>query len=658
MSDRSALPEDARHAAASALARDALPEDVLAAFADASWRVRKAALIAFEGLRHRTDLVRPLVDGLADAENAGLRSACAQALVLLGPAAVDELATALSTADVDQRKFVVEVLGDIGGEEAQRHLLPMLEEDDDNVRSSAVDALGKGGSDALVPLLWQRLASCRDDLQSSAYYFDALARLRARLPTRELLVWLARPGLGRLVYPMLGLTGDIAAIDPLAATIEHGPRGARGIAVVALERLFRDLGEDARAELLARLGEPTKQQLATCLDDDDDVAAAAVHLLVACGAFELAPRMIAAAAFRPFVGTALRRVISMGPQAAAPLVSSYAAADIETRVLILEVLESIAGAESESWLLEVVAAAELRTAEAAARVLAQVGGPASIEPLLRLLATAPVELSEQAALSLAQIGVRHPAAVAAAVRSTMSAGHIRPGLLTVLGSIGDQQDVEVVLAARHHDDPEVRRAAIGAFVSFVKTAGEETLALALTDEHASVRASAARALGAYPSLRAVSALLIATRDDDPLVVAEALRSLGTVGGEAAVDTLIAAAHSGAAPIAIAALQSLFRINPPDLERTLSRAVCHADPEVVCEALQASMRLPSDRAAALLLPCASHRSWHVRLTAVEMLAKRNIQVPEDVLRAQLAVEEAPLVREALLRLIGQGRVARA
>ncbi len=646
--------EEVRHARASSWQGTGAQagDELLVLLGDPSWRVRKAALASF--LRRRPDeaLVERLIGGLGHAENAGLRSACADALLHLGERAVPGLTRALGTADVDQRKFIVEVLGAAGTPAALGSLLSALEDPDENVRASVVDALGRRGGPAARELLVEQLRSHDSDLQLSAYYLHALARLEARLPVAQLTSYLSRPGLERLVLPLFAFCDDLAAVPLLAEVVRRRRRGTSGPATRALWQLVRRLGEPARAVLGREVAEPALiAELEELLaDGEDEVSASAVQLLGLTGDAERAPMLLTAAAYRSFVQQSVDAVRTFGPRAVPVLMRAYDAADIESRVLFLEVIENLGDTSVVPRLIDIAHGNEPRTAEAAVRALAKLAGPEAAPALVELIRRSDPELGRQAALALSSIGIRAPDAVAKQLRQALAAGDLRPAWVSVLGVLGRREDAEVVKHACHDRDPEVRRAAIEALSSF-EGDGEEALILALTDEHPRVRAAAARALGSYRSERAVDALLVAANEVDPWVVAEALRALGAVGGPRAAETLTLAASASSSLIAIAALQSLFRLNPESLAAAVERALAHVDPEVVREALVSSMRLPEAVALPMLRNALEHRFWHVRLAAADAIGRRGIRLSDDEIKDRLHGEHEPLVREALRRLLG-------
>lgn len=649
--------ETTRHKAALELdpgSEDGL-RDLMCFLGDPTWRVRKAAVAASRRFAEHPELPSSLIVGLASEENAGLRVACAEALVVLGEAAVSNLRVALATTDQDQRKFVVEALGAIGTPGAGTALLGSLDDADENVRAAVADALGRIGGADVVEELRRRLnrgLESSGDVQLAAHILVALCTARAKLDFEELRVWFEKPGFERFVYPLLGMCRDLEAVAPLARGIASGSRGKRSAAVQALAALLADLpvaGEE-RLRAAVRSVDGAEDKLFESLNaEEDELAEAATKLLGILGDPAIAPKILQAAACRPFVQAAVEATHRMGEKVVQPLMKAMAEAGGEERVLFLEVVESLGSGSVAADLLPLATGQETRTAEAAVRALEKLGGKEAIEPLMDLVRREEEELGRQTALALSSIGSRHPEAVAEAIRKAIDSGDMRPAWLFVLGALGRDQDRDHVSSALHHSSAAVRCAAIEAALSFHHRVDEQALIFSLADENMSVRCAAANALGAYRSRNACEALLAATRDSNSGVAAAAVRALGGMEDPRVAPTLMAAAAGSSSVMAIAALQSLFRQNPPGLESAVNKALKHVDPEVVREALNATMRLDRDAAATMLATALGHRSWHVRLAAAEILASRRLTVPEALVQERLALEGETLVIEALEQL---------
>ena len=62
-----------------------------------------------------------------------------------------------------------------------------------------------------------------------------------------------------------------------------------------------------------------------------------------------------------------------------------------------------------------------------------------------------------------------------------------------------------------------------------------------------------------------------------------------------------------------------------------------------------------RAGAHLGACLDHEAWDVRRLAADLLGRIGGEVANGLLRTKLAIETEPLVREALLRALGDVEV---
>lgn len=118
-----------------------------------SWRVRKDA-ITVAVLNPTGHIISLLASGLASEENAGLRNACQEALTKIGKKAADYLVTIFNSSDKDVRKFILDILGDMGDKNFCDFLVKALKDQDENVVIAACENLGKIRCiDAVKPLL-------------------------------------------------------------------------------------------------------------------------------------------------------------------------------------------------------------------------------------------------------------------------------------------------------------------------------------------------------------------------------------------------------------------------------------------------------------------------------------------------------------------------
>lgn len=632
---------------------------LLALLGDPDWRARKAAVEAVHRFRDVAALPQALVDGLASDDNAGLRNSCSEALVALGEQAVAVLAASMRTPDADQRKFVVEILGMIGTEASRRALLAGLDDADVNVQAAVAEALGRIGGEENARALRTRLAATTAGVQLTVYLLDALAQSRGMVPWAELERFVSVPNLRRSLLPVLGACRDERAIAPAIAALTAPIEGVRMAAVRATAQLASELGAagalGVRREL-ARMT-PAVESLEAMLElEDDTVAGAVVEVLGVLGDVARAPRLLAAAACRPFVEVASRAVIRQGSAVVAPLLDAFDHVGVEARVLYLEAIEAVGDASAAKPVLDAARGLESRTVEASIRVAGKLGGEDIVEPLFAMAGSEDGELARHAAGALIHLALRFPEVVALRVRAAAHAGSMRAAWPLVLSALGDERDMPLVVQAMHHDRPEVRAAAVEAAAGYGDRFPSGPVVLCLADEHVAVRIAAARALARYRSDEVAEALLAAARDHHPLVVAEAVRALANKHGIYVVATLLDAVGASAAPIAIAALQSLFRINPPELELAVRRGLEHIDSEVVREAVDISVRLAPEVMQGVLVGALRHRSWNVRHAAAQAIASRGVAVPRALVEEAYVEEHDVNVKEALFRLLARLQAA--
>jgi len=107
-----------------------------------SWRVRKDAVdVAL--VNPDVDVIKLLIDGLGSEDNAGLRNACQEALTKIGKKTAKYLIEIFDESDKDVRKFIVDIIGDIGEPEFCNFLIKALNDEDENVVIAACENLGK-----------------------------------------------------------------------------------------------------------------------------------------------------------------------------------------------------------------------------------------------------------------------------------------------------------------------------------------------------------------------------------------------------------------------------------------------------------------------------------------------------------------------------------
>ena len=652
-----ATQEEHRHQQVLELApsQEGAIERLVVALGDRSWRVRRTALdVARERFARDARLVTALLEGMASEDNAGLRNACAEAVVEMGGLAVPTLARGIRALDFDLRKFCVEALGAIGTPSARDALLTSLSQPDINVAASVVEALGQIGGQEVIEVLTQRLMQASGDVQIAAYCLDALGRCSASLTFEALAPYLRQRSLLRFVYPLLPLTEDPRCLQPLCAGLADHAQGARWAATVSLARYLRR-NQGALALVRQRLEESDVaiKGLERALESDrGEVTAAAVFLLGCLDEPERSPRLLSACAGRAFVRIGVDVVVGYGQAAVEPLLRAIDGADTESRLLYLEIVETVGNHTAAKKLLELAESYDAATSEGAIRALARVGGSDEVDPLIEFGRSDDPGIAQLAAFALSNIGSRFPDEVGEKIRRAIEDGDVLPVWFSVLGALARETDLDLLVAASAHQEPEVRCAVLEAAASFGVRFGQDALLAGLRDTYAPARAAAARAAGTVHTPAVVDALVHALDDPDAWVGGEAARALGALGAAATLPHLRRAARSPVGLVAVAALQGLSRLAPDDVKEDALVALGHADAEVAREAVNLSLRMKIEDAALVLAHALGHSAWEVRWAAAEAILKRGVPLELETARRCMRDETEPVVQEALERLVKQ------
>ncbi|MSP62070.1 MAG: hypothetical protein EXR72_17400 [Myxococcales bacterium] len=699
--------EEARRAAVLRLVGDEgdLPR-LLEALGDTSWRVRKEAAARAAHWRDPGAAAAALVQALAEPENVGRRNAAVEGLVRLGPIAVAPLCEALSRAP-EHRKLIVDALGLIGDHRAALPLAGTLADADPNVRAAAAEGLGCVGGpiakETLTRVAWEAFA--RGELLLSLACIEGVNRIGAPLPVERLVPLLATPVLRPAALDALGHSGDPAALPHLIASVAAHARGAREAAVSSLERLHGRFaaGSDPAArdhmrEALHALPEDAEKLLIEALLEGAPSARRSAAALLGWAGRGSAVRALALALADPGVQEAASAaIVAIGGGALPTLCGLVRDLDGPLCAAIYALLPELPGAAADAAVRELLLAAlddDEVEAAAAARALGEVGDRTALAPLCHAL-SGPSRVALGAASALGRLGGAYGDEVRTLVLARGLHEADAPHVCRVLGALGHPEDAPVLLVALRSDLPAVRRAAAEALAGLVRAEDdgppaaappqdvpedpgdavvppaadrsgsevERALCFALADEVSEVRVAAARALGARPSVPAAEALAGACADGDAAVRSAAARALArmvgpsgeaTPGATRALAVLRALAGSADGATAVHALEALGRTAPAgrsvDLpaadQDLLLGALLRDDVEVVKAAVRALARVGDGPALAGLGHALAHPRWDVRRVAAWSLGERGGAVAVAWLEERRAIEEDPLVTEAI------------
>lgn len=664
-------PEERRRAVAriSELPPSSRVKPLLSALGDDDWRVRKEAIGLAAELGPEPELLAALVDVFAPGENVGLRNAAVEALGSFGAAAVDSLGGRLSKLDPDGKKLAIEALGRSGESAALELLAPLVKDDDPNVRVAALEALGAIGAlrlDDARPLLLEQLDPARP-LEALAA-LESLSMIGASLPFATVQPWLDDPLLGRAALALAAESGDPGAAAPLVAALLQA-RDPNAIIALGEYVAASDAARRAALAELGAVGPRGERVLLACLerrDGDVEGTRAALAVIGALGisaGSELAVGWLADARCYAEADHAL---FLLGAAAIPALLRGAATTDSESAAACLDLLGRLpleaVTPEARRCLSAALASPSPDVVRSALGALTRVGDADCMPSLVRLLEDD--SLVGKVEPALVAISQRHPERALSFVQLGSLKGALSHAAALVLaalaprGKLGSLDAGEVtaflvrLLMSTSH---EQRRAALVALAELGSGEALDAVRFALADEEQAVRVEAVRTLGRLKGKEqggvGVPALLeVVSEARDPVLLVAALRALGESSDPRGLSVLGPLVRSQDARVAVAAVEALSRHADARRLSSLFDGLHHGEPEVVKAAMLAIAAEPDPRVVVHLGACLDQSAWDVRRLAADLLGRAPSEASAALLRARLAVEQDPMVKEALARAL--------
>jgi HEAT repeat protein len=663
-------PEERRRATASL--RDVPPEEgiglVIRALGDDDWRVRKEAIAVAIAHAPAPVVLKALVSSLGPSDNVGLKNAAVEAIAAHGADAVDALAASLAELDADGRKLAAEALSKTGIVQALFVLKGLIRDADPNVRIAAVEAVAAlGASDPKVAA--NILEGCLDSSDS----FLRLAALDGLRALGVVMTWdrLSRlrsePMLEPAVLAAAGHTADERAARALVDAIDRARGGTLFVILKSVVELARSGHDKALAlQTMAKRLEPSAVERIFALASQPEDSEDRLTALLACGALGVqgaAELAILALDDELLEGAAEETLDWLGAPAVPALIERARTAESATRAICLEIAARLADAASAPRVREEIHAGlsdpapeVVRAALGAEAIVGDASALADVAACLIREGSGPLKRAAESSLAVLAARFPDPARALAAAASPSEA-HVVAVVVRVVGAPvrgSLAADVEFLSAALSSATPQVRRVSLQALAEVGGELAVEPIAFAVTDEEPEVRLSAVRALGrvrgADGAPLGTSHLIgLVERAVEPDLVSQALLSLGETGDPRALPILRPFMRSGDPTAAVAAIEALGAFPEARRVEALIEGLSHVAAEVVKAALLSLGESSDPRVLLHLGACLDHEAWDVRRLVADLLARYGGPAAGP-LRARLAVEDDPLVREAIGRAL--------
>lgn len=617
---------------------------LLKAMQDPNWRIRKeAADILFHGYEPDS-----YIDGavrlLYIENNAGARNTAIELLVRMGHKATATLIAAFKTDNVDVRKFVIDIIGEVSDRTALDMLIGALNDEDENVKASAVEHLGSMKESSVIDALLGILE--KGELWTAYPAVEALGRIEDPRAIPALLEALKKKTLREPTVRALGRIAGEAVLEHIVPFIEGGSRSVRQETVSALATLYHR-GVPAQSIERALLGAFGQR---------------AVELLTEIGEF---------ARDRALTSTILMLGILKDSRAIKPLVLMSREDDYTQDVKRALVL---IGKGSPEALLPYLGGEDSLSVRSIGEVAAELASPVFVEPFLRMLDNDDGHVRSVAAAGLASIGDAravkpllkrlddpYPDVQSSIVKALVlfkdyideyelvevARSHdpiLRKNSLPVLCAKGTARAIEIIGFCMKDEDPSVRKAAVEALSKFKTHSAFHHLEPALTDEEPDIRMAAANALGQMGNINSIETLALLLDDDDTMVRVTAIKAMQTIGNRTAVSKLAPLLTDYNGFVVTTALEVLSTLGGQEARAALVQALDSEDTEVRRTAIRGLANFPGSEQS--VLPYLNDTDWATRMAAMESLGGCTSDlVKEGVLQA-FKLETDPIVKKTM------------
>jgi HEAT repeat protein len=499
-------------------------------------RARAARVIGNTG---GVAVIEPLIQALGDTDPKVFASA-KEALMLLRPQSNEAVIRALDNADNLVCSGAVELAGEMNLRETLDKIKALLRSPDREIKIAAAGTLvhfeGERARDALAPLLEDSDPGVR------LLVVKTIGNLHEHRGQPE-------KGVASQPRPATGQPQPAPANPPSVA-------GNAGLLVPRLQDNDPDVRR-AAIVALAQIGDQNCVEDLRTLEGDADshIADAARQALVSIGERAVGPYVQNLS--HKDIGTrlaALETLIRQGKAAVLPLMALLEHRNPAVRVLVTEILGSIADPRALDSLANELNDRDQRVRHAAITAIGKLNTQPAVARLLEALESSDSEFADIAARSLVNAGALVSQHIIDLLRAPNPELRVRAA--RILGQIREPLAKDPLINALKDPDEWVRAAAALALGGLLDPSATEPLIACLHDAHPPVRLAAVEALGQLRDRSATEPIMPLLQDGQGSIRAAAVRALGRIGDNITVEPIIGLLDDSDRDARVAAIEAL------------------------------------------------------------------------------------------------------
>ncbi|MFZ2961267.1 MAG: HEAT repeat domain-containing protein [Candidatus Ozemobacteraceae bacterium] len=548
-----------------------------------------------------------------------------------GPVAIAPLLEALNKAsDVDEVIQILVVLGNIGSPLATDAVMKMIEHEDDNVKTTAVEALGKiQDSKAVKKLIntyhqtdilkYSILEALGNIAQS-----DATPIMMGAVDSEDVLECFS--GIGAM-----GAMEDPAFVAPLfRKLLKEDDAGTRRLILKSLSQI-----EETNPGAIASLDRGTLRPVLLSLLEQHD-AAEYIHIVRVAAAVKdeaVAASLLGALESNDgeVVETAFRGLLLLGAKAVPAALEKVTKASPVVAVKILDLLEKIPHHDTPKTILVMAHHQEDNVRQAVTRALAANPSDISFGILKELLADVDEQVRRNAVVGIKNM-LTYDGALSALVNAMKDVnGHVRREAALALQGSSSKQIVEPLLnQLKTEPYGDVRESVAMVLASRKDPDITRRLLEFLDGDNSRIRETVAKTVWQCGATHAVDSLIRKLTDKEWRVIVNACQSLEKMKDLKSIFPLKELLKHDDWQIRIAALSALRAFRSKELKQFFVPLVGDTNPIVAKMAVEALSELDDKSLEEIFRKNVDHKNWEVRYQIVKALGKIKSQKAVDAL----------------------------
>jgi len=610
------------------------------ALGDASWRVRKVAIEGLLSLPDNEKAIPSLLLALEADDNVGKRNSAQEALIAMGKKALPFLLRSVQHRNHEVRKFISDILGEIGDGSAIGVLSKkLLWDKDENVRVSAAEALGKLGRKEAIPYLLKLVnKNNKSSLMLVYTALESLGKLGKKghhIPIALLKSAVKDPILRKGALDAMGWSKSNKAIPYLIRGLKDKNKAVREASLVALVNLASALPGPMKGKLKRQMGaaitDDTYRQIIRSLESYNiDVQRAAVYVLGWTKRDEAILSLVRLGAGEEALSDAVCASIGdIGIKCLPVLLKAFPNFDAQARALVARALIEVPGDSTKeallSFLMDEDHAVRVQASLSLGRLFSRKEAPAEIiKSLVRGLDDSEEEVQKASREALLVFGhYSRKKVIEALTRIPVQSSSIqKKNAIEIIGVVGGREELNHLFFALKDENPAVRRSALQALGSLGYKEAIDHMKVSLADEDPQVRIASVMVLGQIGGGKAIKYLVLALDDEDPKVRCAALRAFRGISGPGPDDAIRSALLDPDTLVAVTAIEALRDRREGEFLRGLRRMLSHPSEDVRLEAVRSLALIRGKEASHTLSLLSRDQDPIVRDEARRLIGKKH------------------------------------